>query len=149
MSDWPTVMLVEDSAADVAALSRAFRRWHGDAHVHHVADGEAALAHFHQVHRGRARPPELVLLDLNLGRTGGLDVLAEVKGDSALRRIPIVVLTSSLAERDIAAAYGLGANAVVSKPLELPDLYRTLGRLLDFWLLEASQSRPSATGAKS
>lgn len=145
MSDWPTVLLVENSDADVAAVSRALRRWSGDAHVHHVPDGEAALAHFHRIHRGEARAPELVLLDLKLGRTSGLEVLAELKGDSALRRLPVVVFTSSLAERDVFAAYDRGANAVVSKPLELEQLYQTLGRLLDFWLLEASTpQRPGA-----
>lgn len=125
------ILLVEDNPIDVKAALRAARQLEIVNQIEVAETGEAALDRIRQTEG--AAPPDLVLLDLDLPGKHGLEVLAELKSDPALRRIPVVILTTSAADTDIAAAYDLGANAYVTKPLGL-DAWRTLARQIEgFW----------------
>ncbi|HYS28597.1 MAG TPA: response regulator [Candidatus Limnocylindria bacterium] len=100
-----------------------------------VADGVGALAYLRRQEpfAGAVRP-DLILLDLNLPGKDGREVLAEIKGDKDLRRIPVVILTTSRAEADIARAYDLHANAYVTKPLDIEQFITVVQSIEDFWL---------------
>jgi CheY-like chemotaxis protein len=129
------ILLVEDNPGDVRLTREALKE--GKAHVRLsvVSDGDQALAFLRRQGEHAAAPrPDLVLLDLNLPRTGGREVLAQVKADPALRRIPVVVLTSSQAEPDVAASYDLNANCYIIKPLDLDQFIRVVRAIEDFWL---------------
>ena len=103
----------------------------------HVGDGDSALDYL--FHRGayaradRAPRPRLILLDLNLPGTDGRQVLASIKADADLRRIPVVVFSTSRDERDIEACYRAGANSYVQKPVDLPEFRRALASLREYW----------------
>lgn len=134
------VWSIEDSHHDQEALRRALRRWGGEVSLVQILDGDSAMDRVKQLGRAADELPDLVLLDLNLGRTSGFEVLDRLKGDAALRRVPVVVLTSSLSSRDVSAAYDSGANAVIQKPLALADFYEVVERTADFWLDVAAPS---------
>jgi CheY-like chemotaxis protein len=125
------VLLVEDDPGDVVLIKEAFEynKVHNSLHV--VSDGVEALDFLYRRdgHEGAPRP-DLVLLDLNLPRKDGREVLAEVKADRDLRTIPIVVLTTSEAEEDIVRSYDLHANAYVTKPVDF-DRFIEVVRLID------------------
>jgi CheY-like chemotaxis protein len=129
------ILLVEDSPADVDLTREALE----DAKVHnnlHVAsDGVEALAFLRREGRYLDAPhPDLILLDLNLPRKDGREVLAEIKADPRLRRIPVVVLTTSEAEQDILQSYDLHANCYVTKPVDLDAFMHVVRSIEDFWL---------------
>lgn len=124
------ILLVEDNQADAILLKEAFKVAAIEAPVDHVTDGEQALAHL----RDAEQPPSLVLLDLNLPRMDGREVLTRVKGDPALREIPVIVLTTSSAPADVALAYDRGANAFVRKPLGMDRLIEAAESIRDFWI---------------
>jgi two-component system, chemotaxis family, response regulator Rcp1 len=129
------ILLVEDSPADVDLTREALE----DAKVRNnlsvVADGVEALAFLRREGRhARAPYPDLILLDLNLPRKDGREVLAEIKADPKLRRIPVIILTTSEAEQDIVASYNLHANCYVSKPVDLEQFIRVVKSIEDFWL---------------
>jgi two-component system, chemotaxis family, response regulator Rcp1 len=129
------VLLIENNPGDVRLIAEGFARG-GVSHCLRVAeDGEEALAMLRREgeHAGR-RLPELVLLDLNLPRLSGLDVLTALKSDPELRRIPVVVLTGSAAEPDVLAAYDRHANCYVTKPMDLHRLMDALEAIERFWL---------------
>jgi CheY-like chemotaxis protein len=128
------ILLAEDNDADVALMRRAFRHRSVPAQVHVVADGEAALRFLRREgeHRDASRP-DLVLLDINMPRMTGLEVLRAIKGDPDLRSIPVCVLTSSDNERDVREAYDHHANAFLLKPLDFPDFARVIQAIEDFW----------------
>jgi CheY-like chemotaxis protein len=135
------LLVVEDNPTDVMLLQEALRAA-GHRHEPHIArDGEEAMTHL----RGPTKRPDLVLLDLNLPRKNGREVLAEVKADPALRSIPVIVLTSSGARPDIDFAYAHHANAYVRKPLGLERLTEFALALRDFWHGQATLPTP-ATG---
>ena len=117
------ILLVVDSPADAATSVHALRE--AGAHhnrVHVVGDGQAALAFLHRRGRYTAAPrPDLILLDLNLPRTDGREVLTAINTDEHLRGIPVIILTTSSTDTDILRAYELGANCYVSKPVGLDD----------------------------
>jgi CheY-like chemotaxis protein len=128
----PTVLLVEDDGNDVLLVRRAFRRAGLAARIEVAGDGEAAVAYLAQTQTEGA--PGLVLLDLKLPRRPGLDVLGWLRQQPGLRRLPVVVLTSSRESTDINRAYDLGANSFLVKPVgfaELLEMVRTLGV---YWL---------------
>ena len=126
------ILLVEDSPSDAAMTVHALGTYH---RVHVVGDGEAALAFLHRNGRYTAAPrPDLILLDLNLPRVDGRDVLARIKTDERLRGIPVVILTTSSTATDILRAYHLGANCYVSKPLGLDDFLRAISGIENLWL---------------
>jgi CheY-like chemotaxis protein len=139
------VLLVEDNPGDVYLLRLAFNQSGSPASLRVLGDGQEAIDYFKQVALGGgARQPRLVLLDLNLPRRHGREVLAAVKGDPALRAIPIVVITSSTAPEDVAQSYDLQANAVVSKPDDYTGVLELVGAIDRFWLRQARPPRLSS-----
>ena len=128
------ILMVEDNAADVDLTAEALSEGKIRNRLHVVGDGEAALDFLHRRARHRDAPrPDLVLLDLNLPRKSGLEVLAEVKQDADLRRIPVVVLTSSKADEDILRSYDLHANSYVTKPVDFDQFCRIVRSIESFW----------------
>lgn len=128
------ILLVEDNPADVHLTVEALR----DARVHnnlHVAtDGEEALSFLRRRNGHRQAPrPDLVLLDLNLPRKSGREVLAEIKADPDLRRIPVIILSTSSSDDDVASAYDLAANCYVTKPVDLDQFITVVQTIENFW----------------
>jgi two-component system, chemotaxis family, response regulator Rcp1 len=129
------ILLVEDNAGDARLAMEALR----EAKVHNrlswVTDGVEALAFLRREgqYAGAARP-DLILLDLNLPRKDGREVLAVIKADDKLRRIPVVILTTSQAEEDILKAYHLNANCYISKPVDLDQFMKVIRTIKEFWL---------------
>ncbi len=133
------VLLVEDNAAEVRVIVEALEQGRVPKRIRIARDGEEALALIrNETGLDGGRGPDLVLLDLNLPRMDGRELLAELKSDPALRRIPIVVLTTSDAESDVDRAYGLHANCYVVKPVGLDALTAVLLAIEDFWLSVAT-----------
>ena len=129
------ILLVEDSPGDVRLTQEVFRDAKIANKMHVVADGELALA-FLQLDGAfvGAFRPDLILLYLNLPRKDGREVLAEIKSDRDLRRIPVVVLTTSSADRDVLDAYENHANCYITKPLDLDQFVHVVRSIEDFWL---------------
>ncbi|MEV0587469.1 response regulator [Nonomuraea sp. NPDC050310] len=129
------VLLVEDDPGDVLLTQEAFELNKVRNHLHVVSDGEEAMEFLHRRgdYAGAVRP-DLILLDLNLPRKGGLEVLAEVKADLNLRSIPVVVLTTSEAEEDIVRSYQLHANAYVTKPVDFEQFIRVVRQIDHFFV---------------
>jgi CheY-like chemotaxis protein len=129
------VLLVEDDPGDVLLIQEAFEfnKVHNNLNI--VRDGEQALAYLRREgeYAGAARP-DLVLLDLNLPRKDGREVLEEVKTDEVLRTIPIVVLTTSEAEEDVLRSYQLHANAYVTKPVDFDRFVSIVRQIDDFFV---------------
>jgi CheY-like chemotaxis protein len=129
------ILLVEDSPGDVSLTREAMLSARVANELHVVDDGEAALAFLRGDPGYEDRPrPDLVLLDLNLPRRSGREVLREMKDDAELKHIPVIVLTTSAAEADVLQAYRLHANAYVTKPVAFADFLETLQQLEGFWL---------------
>lgn len=128
------VLLVEDNVADANLVVEMLGSDEMGINVEVATDGEEALDLLHARQAHEAPPPNLILLDLNLPKKDGRDVLAELKRDMALRRIPVVVLTTSHSDLDIAQCYDLHANCYVTKPRGLAGLQRVLEGIRDFWL---------------
>jgi chemotaxis family two-component system response regulator Rcp1 len=127
------ILLVEDNPGDVRLAREALREGKVRNRLYVVGDGFEALAFLRQAGPYAKMPqPGLILLDLNMPCKGGLEVLAEIKADPALQRIPVVILTSSEAEEDIARAYDLHVNCYITKPVSLERLAAALGSLEDF-----------------
>lgn len=125
------ILLVDDDPGDVLITREAFADYKVRNQLSVVSDGEAALAFLRREEGFADAPrPDLILLDLNLPRTAGHEVLAEIKSDSELQRIPVVVLTTSDAEEDILRSYDLHANAYVTKPVDF-DRFLTVVRQID------------------
>lgn len=129
------VLLVEDDPADAGLAKRAIREGSAPCDVHHVRDGVEAFDFLRR--RGdrylRAPRPDLILLDLNMPRMDGREVLSELKGDPELKTIPTVVLTTSDVEHDVEASYVRGANSFVTKPMALQDFIDVMGRISHYW----------------
>jgi len=129
------VLLVEDNEADVRLTREALREAGENVRLSAVIDGEQALAFLRRQDGFADAPrPDLVLLDLNLPRKNGLEVLDELRADPSLAPIPVIMLTSSAARSDVEAAYARGANAFVVKPLELDAFMDLIGAIRGFWL---------------
>ena len=129
------VLLVEDSPGDVALTVEALREARVETKLHVVRNGEDALSFLSREGAYAEAPkPDLVLLDLNLPRKSGREVLAEMKADERLRRIPVVILSTSTNEDDVAAAYDLAANCYVAKPVDLDEFVNVIRAIDDFWL---------------
>lgn len=129
------VLLVEDSPGDVRLTQEAFREANGAIRLHVAADGLEAMAFLRREgeHAGAPRP-DLILLDLNLPKMDGREVLTQIKADGALKTIPTVILTTSDAEADIVKSYQLQANCFLSKPVELDKFEILVKSINDFWL---------------
>jgi chemotaxis family two-component system response regulator Rcp1 len=132
------VLLVEDSPGDVRLTREAFREANGSIRLHVASDGVEAMAYLNRegIHADAPRP-ELILLDLNLPRLDGREVLALIKANDDLKTIPTVILTTSDAEADIVTSYQLQANCYLSKPVQLDAFEALVGSINDFWLTKA------------
>ena len=129
------ILLVEDNEADVRLTREALREAGDGVRLTAVGDGEQALAYLRRQEGFSEAPrPDLVLLDLNLPRKNGLEVLDELRADEALAVIPVIMLTSSAAHQDVEAAYAHGANAFVVKPQDLDSFIDLIGTIRGFWL---------------
>jgi CheY-like chemotaxis protein len=139
------ILLVEDNFGDVLLTQEAFRKAKLANHVTVAEDGEQAMAMLRREGDFCKQPrPDLILLDLNLPRKTGHEVLAEVKADPELRRIPVVVLTTSGAEEDVARAYDSHANVFVTKPVDFDHFTRVIKQIDDFFLTVAQLPRGAA-----
>jgi CheY-like chemotaxis protein len=129
------VLLVEDSPGDVRLTKEAFREANRSINLHVACDGVEAMAFLRKQgpHSGAPRP-HLILLDLNLPKMDGREVLAYVKEDQDLKTIPTVILTTSEAEADIVTSYQLQANCYLSKPVQLDEFEALVKSINDFWL---------------
>ncbi len=129
------VLLVEDDPGDILMTREAFEHYKIRNQLHVVTDGEQALEYLHQTGGYAGAPrPGLVLLDLNLPRRDGLEVLAELKQDPELRVIPVVILTTSQAEEDILRSYSLHANAYISKPVDFERFMDVIRQIDNFFI---------------
>src|ERR1700723_1943761 len=129
------VLLVEDSPGDVRLTREAFREANGSIHLHVASDGVEAMAFLRkQGPHADAPRPDLILLDLNLPKMDGREVLAHIKEDQDLKTIPTVILTTSEAEADIVTSYQLQANCYLSKPVQLDEFEALVRSINDFWL---------------
>ena len=129
------VLLVDDNPGDVRLMIEALKGSKLPMHLSVARDGVEALEFLHREGRFvQAARPKLILLDLNMPRKDGRVVLAEIKADPDLRRIPVVVLTSSGAEDDIAKAYQLNANCFITKPVDFVQFMQQVKSIEDFWL---------------
>lgn len=129
------VLLVEDNAADVRLTQEVFREaaMHNELHI--ARDGVEALDFLHQRPPfAAAVRPDMVILDLNMPRKDGREVLADIKGDASLRSIPVAVLTTSTMEADVVESYRLGANCFLNKPVDLDAFVSLVQAIDDFWL---------------
>lgn len=131
-----TILLVEDNPDHAELVIRNMEEFSVANTIVHVQDGEAALDYLLDRDAGMHRPlPHLVLLDLQLPKVSGLEVLKQVKQDNRLRALPVVMLTTSAAERDMAKAYEYHANSYLSKPVDFCDFSRMLKDLGFYWLV--------------
>jgi two-component system response regulator len=128
------VLLVDDNPADTDLTSEVLSRNAHPSHIHSVTNGVEAMAFVrHEGQYANALIPDFVLLDLNLPRKDGRAVLSDLKGDPLLRRIPITIFSSSVAQQDIMRSYELGANCYVSKPGNLTDFMSAVTAIGEFW----------------
>ncbi len=128
------ILLVEDNPGDVDLARNALENSKIRNILHAVSNGEEAMAFLRcQGEYANASRPDLVLLDLNLPRKDGREVLAEIKSDDDLKRIPVVILTSSRDEEDILKSYNLHANCYITKPMDLNQFIKVVKSIEDFW----------------
>ncbi|MGE5616986.1 MAG: response regulator [Bacillota bacterium] len=129
------ILLVEDNAGDYRLTQEALREGKVYNNLHWAKDGVEALEFLHRRGKYEGVPrPDIILLDLNLPKKDGREVLAEIKSDEDLRPIPVVILTTSQAEEDILRSYDLHANCYISKPVDLEQFIRVVKSIDDFWL---------------
>ena len=132
------ILLVEDNPADVRLTREALKESRVRLQV--ARDGVEAMALLRSA--PAAQRPDLILLDLNLPRKDGREVLEEIKQDDALRHIPVVILTTSQAEQDVLQSYRLGASAFITKPVEIDRFFQVVRSLEQFWLDVVRLARP-------
>jgi two-component system, chemotaxis family, response regulator Rcp1 len=129
------ILLVEDSPSDAKLTMEALEAGKIANNLNHVIDGVDAMDYLRQ--RGKyskAKRPDLIMLDLNLPRMDGRDVLRQLKSDASLRTIPIIVLTTSRADKDILQSYELNANCYITKPVDFPNFIDVVKSIEQFWL---------------
>ncbi len=128
------VLLVEDNRGDVVLTKKAFATSGLNNNITVAMDGEQALSILHRLPPNESAPvPDLILLDLNLPKKSGRDILQEIKSDEKLKHIPVVVLTSSRAEMDVVKSYDLHANSYVVKPIDQQQLVEIAKTIEQFW----------------
>jgi chemotaxis family two-component system response regulator Rcp1 len=129
------ILLIEDNAGDARLAKEALRDAKVKNNLSWVGDGVEAIAYLRKEGNYQQVPrPDLILLDLNLPRKDGREVLSEIKSDRNLKRIPVVILTTSQAEEDIFKAYHLNANCYITKPVDLDQFIKVVRTIEDFWL---------------
>jgi chemotaxis family two-component system response regulator Rcp1 len=132
------VLLVEDNLGDVRLTQEVFKEANGGIQLHVASDGMEAMSFLrHEGAHVDAPRPDFILLDLNIPKMDGIEVLAQVKNDESLRTIPTLILTSSQAEADIERSYQLHANTYLCKPVQLDDFESVVRGIRDFWLTKA------------
>jgi chemotaxis family two-component system response regulator Rcp1 len=132
------ILLVEDNPGDARLAIEAFKDARTSNNLSVVGNGEVALEFLHrQPPHQNAPRPDLILLDLNLPRKSGRELLHDIKSDPDLHRIPVVVLTTSRAEEDVAKAYDLNANCYITKPVDLDEFLDVVQAIENFWLTVA------------
>ncbi len=129
------ILLVEDNPADVRLTIEVFNDSRIMNHISAVTDGEEAMHFLHKrgKYAGESRP-DLILLDLNLPKKDGREVLSEIKADPELKTIPVIVLTTSDADQDVCKAYDSGVNSYITKPVDLEQFIKVFRSIEDFWL---------------
>ena len=128
------ILLVEDSPGDIRLTQEALKESKISNNLHVVMDGEEAIAFLKKEGKFSEKPrPDLILLDLNLPKKDGREVLAEIKKDEDLKRIPVVVLTISEAEEDVLKSYNLYANCYITKPVDLNQFIKVILSIENFW----------------
>jgi two-component system response regulator len=137
-----TILLVDDSPDDVRLTLRALRKNNITNSVDVVGDGEQALNYLLPDEQGQRNRPALVLLDINLPKVSGLEVLRTIRAHEQTRYLPVVVLTTSTEERDIVETYELGANSFVHKPVVFADFIEAVRILGLYWLLINQSAQP-------
>jgi CheY-like chemotaxis protein len=141
------VLLVEDSPGDVRLTREALRDANRSVHLHVAADGVEAMAFLRREGRhAHAARPDLILLDLNLPRMDGREVLALIKEDDGLKTIPTIILTTSGAEADIMTSYQLQANCYLTKPVQLDAFEAIVRSINDFWLTKVKLPHQDPSG---
>ncbi len=129
------ILLVEDNRGDARLTREALKEGKVYNNLHWVKDGVEALEFLHRRGKHKDAPrPDIILLDLNLPKKDGREVLQEIKADDRLRRIPVVVLTTSKAEEDVLRTYSLHANCYVTKPVDLEQFIKVVKSIDNFWL---------------
>ena len=141
------VLLVEDSPGDVWLTQEAFHDANPTIHLHVASDGVEAMAFLRRegIHVDAPRP-DLILLDLNLPKMDGREVLAHIKEDDGLKTIPTVILTTSAAEADIVKSYELQANCYLTKPVQLDAFENLVKSINDFWLTKVKLPQQEKSG---
>lgn len=128
------ILLVEDNLADIRLTEEVINQSQIISNLNVVKDGVEAINFLKKVGKySKMTRPDLILLDLNLPKKNGLEVLKEIKQDDHLKRIPIIVLTISAAEEDLIKAYDLHANCLINKPIDVKDFYRIMKIMEEFW----------------
>ncbi|MGZ7067381.1 MAG: response regulator [Methanobacterium sp.] len=129
------ILLVEDNEGDVGLIEEVFEDAKIRNNLHVTEDGEEAMLFLHKEGEFSDAPrPDMILLDLNLPKKDGREVLKEIKMDDDLKRIPVVVLTTSKAEKDILKSYDLHANSYITKPVDFDQFIKVIKSIEDFWL---------------
>lgn len=129
------ILLIEDNPGDVRLTQEFLKEGNIASHLHVVEDGIQAIEFLQQQGQFAQAPrPDLILLDLNLPRKDGREVLAEIKFNEAWKRIPVIVLTTSQSKEDISSAYGFYANCYISKPIDLDQFVQVVRSIEEFWL---------------
>ena len=133
------ILLIEDNPGDVRLVQEALNELQAPHDLQVARDGVQAMEALCQVKQnGHAGKPDLILLDLNLPKKNGMDVLSEIKSDKELKRVPVVVLTASQNDDDLQEAYNRHANCCIIKPLGLEEFFGIIGALEQFWFATAS-----------
>lgn len=139
------ILLVEDNPGDARLTEEAFKDSRLLNSMHRVSDGVEALAYLRQEGQyAKSARPDIILLDLNMPRKDGREVLAEIKEDPELKSIPVVVLTTSDADTDVIKSYELHANCYITKPVDLEKFMHIVQRIEDFWLAIVRLPRQAA-----
>jgi len=138
------ILLVEDDQADAVLVFEAFKNFKTPVNLIRVKDGEEALAYLKKESKyAGVLAPDLILLDLNMPKKGGIEVLAELKSDPQLKEIPVLVLTSSQSDSDVRTAYAAQANFYIVKPPDFPAFCEAMKFLEDIWLPTLKHQDPS------
>jgi chemotaxis family two-component system response regulator Rcp1 len=132
------ILLIEDSPSDVRLIREALKETPVPVQITVARDGLEATEYLQKVEAGTASRPDLVILDLNLPKKNGREVLAEVKNSPGLKSIPVLVMTSSRSDEDIAQAYQLNANCYITKPGDLNEYVNVVRAIEDFWFFTAT-----------
>jgi two-component system, response regulator len=133
IEEYKTIMIIEDSLDDVEAIKRAFTLNEIKNPIKHCENGEDAMDFLFNKSAELNEIPGLILLDLNMPKTDGRVTLQIIKKDPRFAKIPVIILTTSLDERDVEKCYEYGANSYLQKPVKFEDLVSSIGKLKDFW----------------